>query len=421
MRIAEYGSMYTAAQRFRAAALETDGSLFSQGTPIWSMPVLAGLIPRLLNLPEQHAEGEYLSQMRTALGGASALEVQLAAEALYVHYLIEGDTQGSTTRERIVGVLALLPQPISIPPDLNSVLDVDLGLGEDDRGIPSLIYLLGFVLRWKRLGPDPHVRPPADPWSFKARVVAATDEDAAGEAYRQTLPHLLFPDSFEANVLPEDEWAIVQHFSAAVAGMQSDDVDRSIRQIRDALSATYGEGFNFYDPEVRALWDPGAASDAAQLIEWLLPDKAVRESVLTIVADAIDAAHLVNPNAWGTTLRRDEIRLNVGQLETLVLREGAVYLVVDGTYIQVSQKADLRRFGFRCGQYRSMIDACGLALPPDEVAAEYYALREAHEALVVALARRYTRTTFARFHSTQVIDYLGHALGRDIPNPAYAR
>src|SRR5947208_3332048 len=64
--------------------------------------------------------------------------------------------------------------------------------------------------------------------------------------------------------------------------------------------------------------DRASASDARFVLEGLIPDAASRLRWLGLLADAMVAAHEIHPASWAVTLFDAGLRLNVGQIETVV-------------------------------------------------------------------------------------------------------
>ena len=101
-----------------------------------------------------------------------------------------------------------------------------------------------------------------DAWDFKhftmsmqLRSRLLVKKQNTPSAQREALLHLVFPDTFEA-ILGGGKQSIAeaQGFSHFVTEATAD-VDRKIQQIRNGLEAKLGRDFDFYQPDVRNLWD----------------------------------------------------------------------------------------------------------------------------------------------------------------------
>lgn len=163
-------------------------------------------------------------------------------------------------------------------------------------------------------------------------------------------------------------------------------------------------------------------NNARQVLEQLMPDAAIRRRWLHLVAVAIDVAHGVHPASWNITLLPNLIRLNVGKIETLVLRRGHAMLVLDSATFTEQQLQEIRvnpALG-KVDKNPSVPGTVSLNVKYDQYKAWY---AEPHGPLLVvierAASRVQTRTTFAQFHSPGVIEYVAQETGITVPQPEY--
>jgi 5-methylcytosine-specific restriction protein B len=123
---------------------------------------------------------------------------------------------------------------------------------------PNQLWLLiRFAEQWTAAPPDQRTAWLSDPWTFRDLVFGL--EGVADQTQRHALLHLIHPDVFESTVS--------QYKKADIAKLATEDEigtddDRTIANIRRRLSATYGEGFNFFSDDVRSLWEGGDESAA---------------------------------------------------------------------------------------------------------------------------------------------------------------
>lgn len=109
--------VYVAAQRFVEVALRTDGSLFIPDRPVWHESVLEDLYARFNLSPDQSSD-RFEEKFKRQLAGAPSATIQLAAEVVFVHFLVASDI-GATAKRRLVDLIrSWSPDPISIPDDL---------------------------------------------------------------------------------------------------------------------------------------------------------------------------------------------------------------------------------------------------------------------------------------------------------------
>ncbi len=168
---------------------------------------------------------------------------------------------------------------------------------------------------------------------------------------------------------------------------------------------------------------------AGSVINSLYLDDEVRRQFLSILADSIEHAHAANPHGWAVTLHWDpgaRVRLNVDGIETCVLLRDRLYLVVDSVAITAKAQAVVVALHEQYGSpsdrfYSSFPTARKFWIEPTGIPESVEMARNAHFRLI-ALASQTVRTkgNFHHTHSPGVLAHLRQALGRDIPDPAYA-
>jgi hypothetical protein len=246
--------VYDAARRWIDAALETDESLFTPGTPIWSSRVIDDLYARFVEQPDPGPR-RFEEKFRDQLRGAAPGTIQFAGELLYVHFLPAADISGAHKRKLIDTVLGWSVSPVSIPSDLSEVLDqgfASSGVAFRTRRPDQLRFLLEFARTWKTLAPDDRNRLLADPWAFKDFVFALPVH--AAQTQRAALLHMVHPDTFET--ITSEDWK--RRIAASLGNYvttDSDDVDRRLLEIRKALTEEYGRSFEFWDEDVYPRWN----------------------------------------------------------------------------------------------------------------------------------------------------------------------
>ena len=167
---------------------------------------------------------------------------------------------------RINQVLEWSTQGVAIPDDLSAGLTPGIarpGMGFI-TGIDQLGYIIEFVEQWKEQEPSEQDRLLADPWAFKDfmekmsfRSRPLRNKSDAPRRQRYALCHLVFPNIFEgiASTDHKDRIAWADSFARYVTD-STDDVDRKIQQIRQGIEAEHGKDIDFYEPDIRAKWNP---------------------------------------------------------------------------------------------------------------------------------------------------------------------
>ena len=249
----ETAGIYAAAQRWVDAALRGDDSLFTPGRPIWTPSTIDDFMDRIVDEP---AADTFIDKLQRQLSDASPETVQLAAEILYVNFLIvhRGSIGTEKKREQISQVLGWTNSRVPIPEDLDRALDggvVNPGpLFHTKR--PAQLQLIGeLAQRVKQLTPERRTQALMDPWAFKDLVSAI--EVPSAQLQGAALLHLVQPDMFEAVLSIPHKARIVDTFADLLDG-RSDDLDRDLLAIRPRLTETYGKDFNYYLDKMLGLW-----------------------------------------------------------------------------------------------------------------------------------------------------------------------
>lgn len=247
--------IYEAAAQFVAEGLGRDGSLFTPGKAIWTATVAEDLDARFVRRPDESADA-FLPKFQRQLAGAPAETIQFAAELIFVHLLISDQLKRDTKSALIHTVLAWSPSPIDLPLDLEGALDGGLcnaGQGFLINRPFLLMFLVGFVQRWKQLSDEGRRVALADPWKFKQLVFEVPAR--AAQTQQHALLHLVFPDSFESIVSGDHKHRIAKTFGHS-AKAKEEDVDRQLLAIRASLAPSNGPAFNFWEPAIKAQWLP---------------------------------------------------------------------------------------------------------------------------------------------------------------------
>ena len=249
----EAAGIYAAAQRWVDAALRGDNSLFTPDRTIWSASVIDDFIRRLADEP---AGGTFMDKHERQLRGASPETIQLAAEVLYVHFLIvsRGSIGTDNKRRQIGQVLGWADRTIPIPDDLDRALDggiVNSGaLFNTQR--PAQLQLIAELARsCKQLTAERRTQVLTDPWELKDLV--SSIEVPSAQLQGAALLHLVHPDTFESVLSILHQECIVDTF-ADLLDKSSGDLDRDLFAIGQRLAETYGKNYYYYSDRMEGLW-----------------------------------------------------------------------------------------------------------------------------------------------------------------------
>jgi hypothetical protein len=248
--------VYEAAKRFREEALARDGSLFVPGESVWAPEIIRDLHDRFVLRPDESKDKDFETKFRDQLKDAPATTILLAAEMVYVHLLISTQLKGSTKRELIQTVLSFGPPGPRIPAVLDAALDRGLcnaGQSFLQHRPFLLMYLVAFATAWKALDVDARSRALTDPWAFRQFVFSLPAPRA--RIQQHALLHLVHPDAFESILSEKHKRRIVDKFLPAGTSTATD-VDQQLQQVRAILTPQFGEGFSFYQSELKSQWLP---------------------------------------------------------------------------------------------------------------------------------------------------------------------
>jgi 5-methylcytosine-specific restriction protein B len=250
-------AVYEVANAFVERGLRLDDSLFTPGKPIWTLAGIRGLYECYVANPDE-SPGSFEEKLIGQLADAEPDVKQLATELAFVHLLMPNDI-GATRKLQFINRLLPKGDAVAIPENLLRALDhgiAGFGQAKTQRHF-HYTFLILFVRAWKELNNEQQRRCLADPNTFKQFVVSIPSK--GGAAQRDALLHLVFPNYFEPIVSLNQKLAIVHTFEDNTEA-QIVDIDKKLLALRQRLSGSYGHEFDFYDPEVHALWKQSLVS-----------------------------------------------------------------------------------------------------------------------------------------------------------------
>ena len=267
-RVAGGEAVYEAAEHWVDAALRRDDSLFTPGEPIWSLANLTDFHKRFAGQPDD-SKDTFLNKFERQLHGARSQIYQLAAEILYLNYLIvyPRTISGEKKRENVNRVLHWSETPVAIPDHLIGAQDSGFVNPGPAFGVslPAHIQLIAeFLQHWKSLPAGTHEQKLDDPWEFKKELDSIDVPRSVAQS--MALLHLAYPSVFEP-ILSEKHKNRIRETFGSMIKTNSDDVDRSLLNLRRNLNRTYGVDFHYYSSDVRTVWDP-RLSEWERFIGW---------------------------------------------------------------------------------------------------------------------------------------------------------
>ena len=262
---AHTAKLLNAAANWKQGCLLSDGSVFSSA-PLWTFENLKQLHSLFVDNPILGKQ-KFYDKLHVQIAGASSDVKKLAAEALWVLFLIVSETVLGVEkkRERIAGVWNFSGEELPSSENLDD--DVLRGLANPGIAFLTKIWMeFGFILtilvRWKSTPAADRSRLLQDsPWDFCEWV--AETEGADVRAFRHILLFLCYPTYFERICSKSHKKEIYSTFASELS--RGDDpyranptlcsLDRSIFQIRAVLiKELQTENLDFYLPPLRARW-----------------------------------------------------------------------------------------------------------------------------------------------------------------------
>src|SRR5438552_16368730 len=108
--------VYDLHRRWLEDVLSLGDSLFTPGTPVWSVEHLDELDDRFIGHPITTGDQSILEKLKSQLAGASPGAIQLMAEVHLIHFLIiwKGAVNRSGKMRIIETVLSWMPKPAGV-------------------------------------------------------------------------------------------------------------------------------------------------------------------------------------------------------------------------------------------------------------------------------------------------------------------
>ncbi|CAA9589326.1 MAG: hypothetical protein AVDCRST_MAG88-4552, partial [uncultured Thermomicrobiales bacterium] len=434
-RWAPAAAVYEAADRYRATCLTTGTSLLWPDQRAWTVETIDALLAAFIDAPDL-SKDTFFEKWRKQLADEPLDVHRVAADVLAFYFLFPAPDQVGPQAKmsavrQVVGWKLADEEPPNLPLVERAFQE---GIGHAGiyylTGRPwQIAYDLRFARRILADGIDPK-----DAVACERIADEVLQDDKSAISSRHALLHLLFPDRFERIASNEHKQRIAKAFAADAGGV--DDLDDALFAIRRAIEERPGRpGFDFYDAEIKRIWDPppppppppGDPKITAlrALMEKAYPDPAVPEICLTVLADSIEQAHAVSSASWSLNPREDQdnLRFNVGLSQACVLGANDLYLVLDQDGLDPELRALVDTelgMGHRSGAaYSDTPFAYGAHLPTEKLDRFLPLVLDTHRSLVERAARKAPRTRYRQGHRPYAVEYLRQELRRALPDPDY--
>lgn len=159
---------------------------------------------------------------------------------------------------------------------------------------------------------------------------------------------------------------------------------------------------------------------AARLFELLWADPAVQAACADRLAKSIRHAHGQADASWEVTMFTDRIRLNVGQVEVLILSSDEIAVLFRAPF---KTRVD-KRFSIDLDPANPIYQAVPVTsgkcrFAPADLRAVPGTLWTAHESFIGAAAEAKSVSPFKKYFSDGVLRHVEALLGSDLPRPSY--
>ncbi len=252
-----------AAEKWKERCLLGGGSIFSNHR-LWT-PENFQALNRFYVQNLDLGEGTFFQKLKKQLEAAPPSAKQLAAELVWVMYLIVHKSSMSAVTKLFQIKQVWEWSGEDLPPETWAGGEV-LGKGISNPGIAyhthrwrELLFFITTGCDWVELELVKREELLSDPWAFAEWLESR--ENVSGRQLRHALLFLLFPDQFERIVTKHHKRDIIQGFSDQLDEVVDLDdknpiaLDRAVLMVREKLEEQYpGTEVDFYTPPFHERW-----------------------------------------------------------------------------------------------------------------------------------------------------------------------
>ncbi|MEH7870310.1 AAA family ATPase [Rhizobium laguerreae] len=251
-----------AATVWRNRCLTAEGSLFGYEL-LWTSEGLSEVAERFSGSVERGV-GDFYDKLTQQFEGASPNACKLMSELLWILYLFPINMGPDSKRYGVRKVWAWSGATLERDQAEQFLSDDVLkGLGSGGPGFMShrpreLGFLIRAMMSFKSLPPDMQASLLQDAWAFAKWLDEVPDEGR--RQLKLILPHLLFPETFERFSSAGQVRQVLEAFAnlprKTVGRMSKIELDRELTRVREKLEKNQGGPIDFYQPDIKAVWDP---------------------------------------------------------------------------------------------------------------------------------------------------------------------
>ncbi|WP_392713328.1 McrB family protein [Rhizobium ruizarguesonis] len=313
-----------AAKIWRDHCLTKEGSLFGTDQ-LWSFGGLSEVAERFSGAVERGV-GDFYDKLTQQFEGASPSACKLMSELLWILYLFPNNMGPDSKRDGIRKVWAWSGAALE-GEQAGRLLSDDVlkGLGSGGPGFMShrpreLGFLIRAMMSLKSLRPEMQMSLLQDAWAFAKWLDEVPDEGR--RQLKLILPHLLFPETFERFSSGGQVRQVLNAFAnlprKTVRQMTKIELDREVARVREELEKSHGGPIDFYQADIKAVWDPSEEVKDAPSPTSAMGTDAVGTSSATAPLNQI----LYGPPGTGKTFQVVDRAVAILDPEFLVRSEG---------------------------------------------------------------------------------------------------
>lgn len=235
--------------------LVADGSVFTPGRKVWTPENLLELRRQYVDAPDVSG-ASFAEKLDRQLAGVGPEARQLFAELAVLNILPLGNLLHTTKIRFLERILAPLGATVAVPDGIRDALREGVfngGRAFNSRRWAQLAYLVEFAAYFKNYDHSKRLRAQEDP--FACRDIVRNSPGPREPAQRQSLLYLFHPEYFLPIVSGSHRTGLRDGLALTyLASGPTDDLDRDLRAIDDAVTEENGQAVDYYQPPWRDRW-----------------------------------------------------------------------------------------------------------------------------------------------------------------------
>ena len=164
----------------------------------------------------------------------------------------------------------------------------------------------------------------------------------------------------------------------------------------------------------------GSTSAAKEVLQKILPIDREREAAVKFLAESVEYCNEKYPDCWEVSLFNHLIRLNVGRLYSLDLKEGSVMFFCNPDSLSDELKQKFSRYIKVYDEFRSLKrDVLQIELPSEVFVDSSSLFRNSHHAFLDLAMGTATTSPYKAAYSPGIIEFVNDMLNTSLPHPGF--